>query len=119
MGDNRQVSLSGGRAGSLPGSPAPEAVSCIKSAAQRRVLGSTLGTKAYLARYGAQASVMSRSVEIVLILMDMQRRAVAGLRDDLDERICTVRVACPYAYQALGTSAMKATRRRTGCTRSC
>ena len=29
--------------------PAPEAVSCIKSAAQRRVLGSTLGTKAYLA----------------------------------------------------------------------
>ena len=36
----------------------------------------------------------------VLILMDMQRRAVAGLRDDLDERVHAVCIGRRHAYQA-------------------
>ena len=36
----------------------------------------------------------------VLILMDMQRRAVAGVRNNLDERVCAVCIGRGHAYQA-------------------
>src|SRR5262245_57543620 len=36
----------------------------------------------------------------VLVLMDMQRRAVAGVRNNLDERVCAVGIGRRYAYQA-------------------
>ena len=58
---------------------------------------------AYLVAERAARCAFQHEQVFVLILMDMQRRAVARLRDDLDERIDAVCIGRRHADQATFT----------------
>jgi len=60
---------------------------------------SSVGIEYIVAEREARCSFQYKEI-FVLILMDMQRRTVAGVRNNLDERVCAVCIGRRHAYQA-------------------